>query len=66
VITRAQMCKVICLAFTGGNLPVANAAPAPFSDTSGHWAEAYITYCHYLGVVSGDAGAGGPFRPTTP
>ncbi len=64
IITRAQMSKLICLAFTGGKEPAAgNEAKAPFSDTAGHWAEVYITYCYRLGVISGDQGAGGPFRP---
>jgi hypothetical protein len=64
ILTRAQMCKLICLAFTGGNDPVLNSESGPvFRDTGGHWAEDYITYCYHLGVVSGDAGPGGSFRP---
>lgn len=64
VVTRGQMCKMICVAMNGGNDPILGSdSLAIFSDTSGHWANAYISYCYNLGIVSGDAGAGGTFRP---
>ena len=53
-ITRAQACKMICIALNGGKDPVlgTNATPT-FSDIDGHWAEAYIEYCVSEGIVAG-------------
>ncbi|HHU05360.1 MAG TPA: S-layer homology domain-containing protein, partial [Clostridiales bacterium] len=62
VVTRAEMCKMISVAMTGGNLPLLEGTSL-FSDTAGHWANSYINYCYNKGIVSGDAGKGGAFRP---
>ncbi|MDO4516967.1 MAG: S-layer homology domain-containing protein [Bacillota bacterium] len=61
-ITRAEACKMICIALNGGKEPVlgTNATPT-FTDIKGHWAEAYIEYCVSLGVVAGVGG--GKFDP---
>ncbi len=64
VVTRAEMCKMICIALNGGVEPVLGAdSLAIFSDTQGHWANPYISYCFSEGIVSGDSGKGGTFRP---
>ena len=61
-ITRAEACKMICVALNGGKEPVlgTNATPT-FTDIKGHWAEKYIEYCVSLGVVAGVGG--GKFAP---
>jgi len=54
VATRAEMAKMICIILNGGKEPVLGVGGrASFSDTRGHWAEAYIEYCSSLGIVSG-------------
>ncbi len=64
VVTRAEMCKMLCVALNGGNDPVLGSdALSIFSDTKGHWGNAYIAYCFNLGLVNGDSGKGGTFRP---
>jgi len=63
VVTRAEMCKMIAVALNGGTAPILDTSAAVFSDTKGHWASDYINYCASKGIVSGDAGKGGPFRP---
>jgi len=63
VVTRAEMCKMICVALNSGTAPLLDAGVTVFSDTVGHWASAYINYCYAKGIVSGDSGKGGPFRP---
>ena len=62
-VTRAEMCKMICVALNGGKAPILDSTAVVFSDTKGHWANAYISYCASKGIVSGDAGKGGAFRP---
>jgi len=63
VVTRAEMCKMICVALNGGVEPLLDTGATVFSDTAGHWASKYINYCYAEGIVSGDSGKGGPFRP---
>jgi len=63
IVTRAEMCKMICVALNGGKAPLLGSTAPVFSDTAGHWANDYINYCYTAGIVSGDAGKGGPFRP---
>lgn len=53
-VTRAEMCKMICVALNGGEDPkLGSKATATFTDITGHWAEGYIEYCAALGVVAG-------------
>ena len=61
-ITRAEACKMICIALNGGQDPVlgTNATPT-FTDIKGHWAEKYIEYCVSKGIVAGVGG--GKFAP---
>jgi len=65
IVTRAEMCKMICVAMSGGNTPLLDSTSL-FSDTKGHWANSYINYCYNKGIVSGDSGKGGTFRPDAP
>ena len=53
-ITRAEACKMICIALNGGKVPVLGTNDVPtFTDIDGHWAEAYIEYCVSEGIVAG-------------
>ena len=66
-VTRAQMCKMICVALNGGKEPTlgTNATPT-FSDVrtdpSSSWAESFIESCNSQGIVSGVGG--GRFSPS--
>ena len=61
-ITRAEACKMICVALNGGKEPVLGTnATASFTDIKGHWAEGYIEYCVSEGIVAGIGG--GKFNP---
>ena len=61
-ITRAEACKMICIALNGGKEPVLGTnATATFTDIKGHWAEKYIEYCVSEGIVAGIGG--GKFNP---
>ena len=64
-VTRAEMCKMICVALNGGKEPTLGTNNTPtFTDvrgTSGAWAEAYIESCNSQGIVSGVGG--GRFNP---
>ena len=61
-ITRAEACKMICVALNGGKEPVlGTSATASFTDTKGHWAEGYIESCVAQGIVAGIGG--GKFNP---
>ena len=61
-ITRAEACKMICVALNGGKEPVLGTnATASFTDIKGHWAEGYIEYCVAEGIVAGIGG--GKFNP---
>ena len=61
-ITRAEACKMICVALNGGEEPtLGTSAKASFTDTKGHWAEKYIESCVAQGIVAGIGG--GKFNP---
>ncbi|MDO4516726.1 MAG: S-layer homology domain-containing protein [Bacillota bacterium] len=61
-ITRAEACKMICVALNGGEEPtLGTSATASFTDTKGHWAEGYIESCVAQGIVAGVGG--GKFNP---
>ena len=61
-ITRAEACKMICVALNGGKEPtLGTSAKASFTDTKGHWAEGYIESCVAQGIVAGIGG--GKFNP---
>ncbi|MGM9566352.1 S-layer homology domain-containing protein, partial [Evtepia sp.] len=61
-ITRAEACKMICVALNGGKEPtLGTSATASFTDTKGHWAEGYIESCVAQGIVAGIGG--GKFNP---
>ena len=61
-ITRAEACKMICVALNGGKEPILGTnATASFTDIKGHWAEGYIEYCVSEGIVAGIGG--GKFAP---
>lgn len=62
-VTRAEMCKMICIVLNGGRTPSTGVKATPtFSDIDGNWAEAYIEYCAALGIVAGVGD--GTFNPT--
>lgn len=53
-VTRAEMCKMICVALNGGKAPqFGTTDKTSFTDTKGHWAAAYIEACFTQGIVSG-------------
>ena len=53
-ITRAEMATIICRVLNGGSDPVlGESVTDSYTDTSSHWAKAYIEYCTTLGIVSG-------------
>ena len=61
-LTRAEMCKLVCLAMNGGREPVIGVKDVPtFKDIDNHWAEAYIEYCYASGIIGGDGS--GNFNP---
>ncbi len=61
-ITRAEACKMICVALNGGKEPtLGTTTKASFTDTKGHWAEKYIESCVAQGIVAGIGG--GKFAP---
>ena len=64
-VTRAEMCKMICVALNGGKEPtVGSNLTSTFNDVRGtaDWAEKYIEYCVREKVVAGVGG--GNFNPT--
>lgn len=66
-VTRAEMCKMLCLAMNRGMDPLLNPSTvlaSSFNDTKGHWAEGYIEYCRNMGMVSGMGD--GTFQPDDP
>lgn len=66
-ITRAEMCRMICISINGGRDPQLNPSyvvVTSFTDTKGHWAEGYIEYCRNIGMVSGMGD--GQFQPDAP
>ena len=61
-ITRAEFCKMVCIALNGGKEPATATKSTPtYSDIKGNWAEGYIEYCSAKGIVSGVGG--GKFNP---
>ncbi|MDO4515562.1 MAG: S-layer homology domain-containing protein [Bacillota bacterium] len=53
-VTRAEMCKMICIALNGGKEPATATKVTPtYTDIKGHWAEGYIEYCSTKGIVAG-------------
>ena len=61
-ITRAEFCKMVCIALNGGKEPATATKSTPtYSDIKGNWAEGYIEYCSTKGIVSGVGG--GKFNP---
>ena len=62
IITRAEMAKLICVVLNGGSDPsLGSTSTHTYTDTVGHWAEAYIEYCTQLGIVAGKGN--GTFAP---
>ncbi|WP_295635687.1 S-layer homology domain-containing protein [uncultured Intestinimonas sp.] len=54
IVTRAEMAKMICVVLNGGRDPQLGAVVADsYTDTTSHWAKAYIEYCTTLGIVAG-------------
>ena len=65
-ITRAEFCKMICIALNGGKEPNLGTSTTPiFNDVrtsaNSSWAEKYIEACYVQGIVSGIGG--GKFNP---
>jgi hypothetical protein len=56
IVTRAELCKMICIALNGGNDPKLNGNGVDtlsFTDTKDHWAMGYIEYEVNMGIVAG-------------
>jgi hypothetical protein len=62
--TRAEMCKMICVALNGGKDPQLGTTSYSYTDTTGSWAAGYIEYCTNLGIVAGRGN--GIFDPPAP
>ena len=62
-VTRAEMCKMICVALNGGKEPsMGSGLIGTFNDVAvGDWAAPYIEYCVSEGIVGGVGG--GRFDP---
>ncbi len=65
-ITRAEFCKMLCVALNGGKEPNLGTSTTPiFNDVrtsaNSSWAEKYIEACYVQGIVSGIGG--GQFNP---
>lgn len=53
-ITRAEMCKMLCVAMTGQeSAPVVTLRDPSYFDIMGHWAEGYIEFCTAKGIAAG-------------
>ena len=62
IVTRAELCKMICVAYNGGVTPTLATTTTPtYTDTASNWASAYIEYCTKLGIVAGNGD--GTFSP---
>ena len=54
IVTRAEMAKLIAVVLNGGEDPLMGSeATTLYTDTTNHWARAYIAYCTNLGIISG-------------
>lgn len=54
IVTRAEMAKLIAVVLNGGEDPLMGSeATTLYTDTTNHWAKAYIAYCTNLGIISG-------------
>jgi len=55
ILTRAELCKMICIARNGGYNPkLSDSSDAlSFTDTKDHWAMSYIEFCAQIGIVDG-------------
>ena len=66
-LTRAELSVVVAKILNGGAEPVLDKNARPdFSDVPSpnyDWAAPYIFYCVQQGILCGDSGAGGTFRP---
>lgn len=62
-VTRAEMCKMICVALNGGKEPsMGSNLINTFNDVAkDHWAAPYVEYCVSQGIVGGVGG--GNFNP---
>ena len=65
-VTRAEMCKMLCIVLNGGVEPTMSTnETSTYNDVRGTgaaWAEPYIEYCTNLGIVGGMGG--GRFDPS--
>ncbi len=63
-VTRAEMCKMICVALNGGKEPtMGSGLIGTFNDVAtSDWSAPYIEYCVSQGIVGGVGG--GRFNPT--
>jgi hypothetical protein len=62
IVTRAELCKMICVALNGGKDPKLGITSYSYTDTAASWAAGYIEYCTNLGIVAGRGD--GTFDPT--
>jgi len=53
IVSRAELCKMICIALNGGKDPELGTVAWSFPDIGGHRAAGYIEYCFNLGIVAG-------------
>lgn len=54
IVTREEMCKMICVALNGGKNPEYSTAVDPFSDVpAARWSAGFIAYCVENGIVDG-------------
>ena len=52
-VKRGEMAKLIAVMLNGGKDPTLGAMPVTFSDTTGHWAQNYISYVANLHIIDG-------------
>lgn len=63
-VTRAEMCKIVCLILNGGKEPQFGQATSSYSDVEGHWAAGFIEYGTSIGFIAGRGD--GTFYPDAP
>ncbi|MPM38560.1 Cell surface protein [bioreactor metagenome] len=63
-VTRAEMCKIICLVLNGGNEPQFGQTTSSYADVEGHWAAGFIEYGENIGFIAGRGD--GTFDPDAP